>query len=366
MPPRRRRSLLWLLALALLTLNALLLSAPPTWLEHVWFASVWPLWPASTALLQTLVPWPITVPVLLVLSLGLVVWAAWRPPRGRRVVFTILVWTALLAASFVPAWGAAYRRVPLATTLEFASADNQRDTLMVALEQLVERVGADAPARPLALEADRAALDGAVAAAARCVASADAFVSGREVALPASVRSLPAGTLLRTGYAGISLPWLLEPHVDAGLPTASWLAVATHELTHAAGWAREADTDALSVLAGLRCDHPWVRYASALHGVQLVSTSLRPLVSAGSPDQARMRSALAALPVVAHDDRAALRAAADRWYAPTVAHAVSRVYDGYLRSQGVSDGIADYAAAGALVGAALVACGTAGDAPWCR
>ncbi len=366
MPPRRGRTLLWLLALLLLALNALLLLAPPAWLERVWFASVWPLWPASTALLQALVPWPITVPVLLLLSLGLVVWAAWRPPRGRRVVLTILVWTTLLAATFVPTWGAAYRRVPLATTLELATTGAQRDTLLVALEQLVERVGSDAPTRPLALEIDRAALDDAVAAAARCVASADAFVSGREVALPTSVRRLREGTLLRTGYAGISLPWLLEPHVDAGLPTAAWLTVATHELTHAAGWAREADTDALSVLAGLRCGHPWVRYASALHGVQVVSTSLRPLVSDGSAEEARMRSALAALPAVAHDDRAALRAAVDRWYAPTVAHAVSRVYDGYLRSQGVSDGIADYAAAGALVGAALAACGSAVDAPWCH
>lgn len=369
MTPRRGRTPSWLLALALLALlalNVLLLLAPPAWLERVWFASVWPVWPAATALLQALVPWPITVLVLLLVSLGLVAWAAWRPPRGRRLVLTLLVWTSLLAATFVPAWGAAYRRVPVATTLAFATDGSQPETLLVALEQLVERVGVDAPTRPLALVVDRASLDDAVAAAALCVATTDAFVSGRRVALPRSVRPLPAGTLLRTGYAGISLPWLLEPHVDAGLPPASWLAVATHELTHAAGWAREADTDALSVLAGLRCDHAWVRYASALHGVRLVSTSLRPLVSAGSADQARMQSALAALPMVAHDDRAALRAAAERWYTPRVAHAVSRVYDGYLRSQGVSDGIADYAAAGALVGAALAACGSASDAPWCH
>ncbi len=360
---------MWLLALALLMLlglNALLLLVPPAWLEGVWFAGVWPLWAAVTAPIQALLPWPVTLTMLVSISLGLVLWGAWRPPRGRRVVLASLAWTTLLLSTFVPTWGAAYRRVPLATTLEFATAGTERDTLLGVLEQLVEQVAADAPSRPLALEVDRAALDDAVMAAARCVAATDAFVSGRPVALPRGVRALPAGTLLRTGYAGISLPWLLEPHVDAGLPPAAWLAVATHELTHAAGWAREADTDALSVLAGLRCDHPWVRYASALHGVQVVSTALRPLLQAGSADQARMRSALAALPSVAQDDRAALTAAVSRWYAPRVAHAVSRVYDGYLRSQGVSDGIADYAGAGALVGAALAACGPAGDAPWCR
>ena len=359
---------MWLLApalLALLVLNALLLLAPAAWLEQVWFASVWPLWPAVTARLQALVPWPITVPILLGVSLALVVWAAWRPPRGRRLLLAGLAWTTLLVSTFVPTWGAAYRRVPLATTLEFPTAGTQRETLLGVLEQLVGQVAVDAPSRPLALEGGGAALNDAVMATARCVAAADAFVSGRQVTLPGGVRSLPPGTLLRSGYAGISLPWLLEPHVDAGLPPAAWLAVAAHELTHAAGWAREADTDALSVLAGLRCDHPWVRYASALHGVQVVSTALRPLLQAADADQSRMRSALAALPAVAQDDRAALAAAAQRWYAPSVAHAVSRVYDGYLRSQGVSDGIADYAGAGVLVGAALAACDSTGDAPWC-
>ncbi len=360
------RVFLWSSGL-LLVLSSLLLVAPAGWVESAWMTGAWPVWPALTARLHTLVPVPLTLPLLALVTLGLLGWALRRRPRWRRSLLTLLAWAALLALAFVPAWGAAYRRAPLAETLGLPSAGADTAMLLDALERLVARVQADAPPQALAALDDVTGLEAAVAAAGRCVQATDAAVSGRSLAVPQRVRALPAGALLRSGYAGISLPWLLEPHVDAALPPAAYLSVATHELTHAAGWAREADTDALSLLAGLGCDHAWVRYASALHGVQVVVVSLRPLLDEQGPERARLEASMAALPSAAQADRAALAHAVRRWHDPTLARVVTTVYDGYLRSQGVAAGVADYDAAGALLGAALAVCEQdPGAAPrWC-
>ena len=363
---RLRRVALWLVVLVLGLLNAVLLLAPADWLERHWLGGPWSWWPALTSRLHALLPLPVTLSALAIIALAALLWALARPPRLRRSLIALLAGGALLASTFVPAWGAAYRRVPLATSLQLEPGGADREALLESLEQLVRLVAADAPAQPLAVLADEPSLALAVAAAARCVADADELVTGRRVAVPPRVRSLPAGTFLRAGYAGIALPWLLEPHVDAGLPAAARLGVAVHELTHTAGWARESDTDALAILAGLGCDHEWVRYASALRGVQAIQVGLRPLLPEGSAERARVQAALASLPQVAHDDRSAQVAAARQWYTPALAEAVSGVYDGYLRTQGVAGGIADYDAAGALVGAALAACGVGASASWCR
>ena len=360
------RAFLWSIGL-LLVLSSVLLLAPASWVESVWMAGAWPVWPALTARLHALVPIPLTLPLLALVPLALLAWALRKPPRWRRSLLALLGWAALLALAFVPTWGAAYRRAPLAETLGLPAAGADAAALLDALERLVARLQADAPPQALAGQVDTTTLASAVAAAARCVQATDAAVSGRSVAVPQRVRPLPAGVLLRSGYAGISLPWLLEPHVDAALPPAAYLAVAAHELTHAAGWAREADTDALSVLAGLGCDHAWVRYASALHGLQVVVVSLRPLLDEQGPGRERLEAALAALPSAARADRAALADAIRSWHDPALARVVTTVYDGYLRSQGVEAGVADYHAAGALLGAAMGVCRQdPGAAPrWC-
>jgi hypothetical protein len=360
------RALAWLAAAALVGLVAWLLVAPPAWIETVWLHGPWPRWAERTSRLHTAVALPMTVVVVLGGAALALAAALLRPPRWRRAGVALLAWVALLALTFVPAWGASYRRAPLAHTLGLADDAATVPALLEAYERLAARVHAAAPERALAASADDASFDVAVAAAARCVSEVDAVVSGRSVALPERVTPLPAGTLLRAGYGGISLPWLLEPHVDRGLPPAARLAVATHELAHAAGWAREADTDALALLAGIACDHAWVRYANALAGMQAVRASLLVLVAPNGVERARLDATLAALPAAARADRAALAEAVARWYRPAIAQRVTTVYDAYLRSQGVDAGVADYDASGALVAAALAACGDDATEPWCR
>lgn len=359
-----------------LLVTAALLVAPADVVERVWWSTVWPWWSIVAGAVQRSTRWSATLTVLpITLVVGLA-WAAWRPPRRRRAAGVVATWVAVLVVSFVPAWGASYRRDGLAARLP-PTAQATADAHVAALQRLVDDVVAAAAALDAAARAAPSTGDvlaGADDAAAVCVADLDAHLSGRRLELDRVVRSLPAGTLLRGGYAGIALPWLLEAHVDAGLPPAAQLATAVHELVHTAGWGREADVDAIAVLASAACDDHRVRYAGTLHGVALVHASLLALAPATGVVSAA-DAELARLPARAVDDRRDLRDAVTRWRSPAVAEAVGALYDGYLRTQGVETGIADYGRAGGLVASAFAACGEppAGGAaalspahPWCR
>jgi hypothetical protein len=354
-------------ALSLLAVAALVVLAPflaPAGMVEAWVRTVFPLWAAVMARVHDTVPWSLSATLTAALLAAALAALAWPGRRLRRFGTAALATGSLLAITFVVAWGAAYQRVPLAEQLAVPERGADLPSLMAGLEHVVTVVAGTAPARPLA-DADTGTRSAAVAAAAACVVRADAAVTGRAVVLPERVRVLPAGTLLRLGYGGVSSPWLLEPHVDAALPHAAFIATATHELAHAAGWAGEADTDALSVLAGLGCDHATVRYASALHAVQLLANAVRLATPPGHPARAHADELVATLPEAARADRRALTDAIARHRVEAAARVSERVYDAYLRSQGVEAGVADYAAAGALVAAALAACDDSAPWPWC-
>jgi hypothetical protein len=357
-----RRALgLFLIALSFTVLVAL----APTTLVEGWVRTVFPLWATVTAALFHLSPVSSTLLAATGVLIGLLT-ASLLAPAGRRLRragVLVVGTTSVLAASFVVTWGAAYHRATLAELLDLPPAGADLATLGSAFDRLMDEVHASAPVEPLHTRS-AAELDAAVRRAARCVADVDEAVTGRRVAVPSGVRRLPAGTLMRAGYGGIALPWLLEPHVDDGLPGAAWLAVATHEIVHAAGWAREADTDALSVLAGLACDDASVRYATALHGAAVVGAVIASVTVPDHPARAAVSARFAALPEVARADRVALAESVERHRHPATAETVGRVYDAYLRSQGVEAGVADYALAGGILAAALMVC-PAVDYPWC-
>ena len=358
-----RRALgLFLIALAL----SVLVAFAPTALVEAWVRTVFPLWAAFTTTLFRLSPVSSTLVAATSVLIGVLTATFLAPPglRLRRAGVLVVGTTSVLAAAFVLTWGAAYYRATLAELLDLPPAGADLAALESAFDRLMDEVHASAPVEPLHTRS-AADLDAAARNTARCVADVDEAVTGRRVAVPSGVRRLPAGTLMRAGYGGIALPWLLEPHVDDGLPGAAWLAVATHEIVHTAGWAREADTDALSVLAGLACDDASVRYATSLHGAAVVGAAIASVTVPGHPARAAVSARFAAMPEVARADRVALANSIERHRDPVTAETVGRVYDAYLRSQGVEAGVADYALAGGIVAAALTVCPAAGH-PWCE
>lgn len=306
-----------------------LLPPPARMVEAIYSQGLFPHLAAWLIPLTSAVPFSLSLVLGGVALLGGALWISWPLMRGRcwlsigRLISVVIIGYAW----FLLVWGANYQRAPLEERLALPV------TPVTATE--VERMAARLVGI-IALEAE-AERDLAAALASGLIAlqaTAERF-EGRPVTLPERVKVTPPGLLLRAGGAvGVLSPWLLEPHVDGALPDFQHLAVAMHELAHAAGYAGEAETDLVAALAGLAASDPFMRYSTAL---RLFETFVWQL-----PGESR-RALQAALPPRAQADLAQWHAALRQHQAPTwLRELQTALYDRYLRSQGVAEGIADY------------------------
>lgn len=323
---------------------------PHSWVDAIYLARWFPLWQSLASNISALTTGSVSllaaaalgaVGLLLTIS-ALVVTRRWRP------LLSFAVWTAGLLAFWFPlGFGLAYRGTSLAAVTAASSAPTPESVA----PWLSAELAALAPWRAAPSAGGTAASE---AAAGRCVertalevrrrylpASAPAL--GSLPRLPERVKLLPAGSLLRFGYAGVVSPWLLEPHVDGGLPEYARLGVALHELAHVAGFAQEAEAEAVAHLAGLTCEDERVRYAATLR------LSLGVAAALGSDAAAFTAS----WPQVALDDARASAAATRRFESAALRRATDAAYDAYLRAQGGSEGLHEYGR-GVRLGLALL------------
>jgi hypothetical protein len=344
----------------------LLRLAPVGWIDGAWAQGVLPVATGAARPVLAAVPGSLTGATLGV-GLAVLLVVAVRHRSAARAVL-LLAAVAVAGASFEAAWGVGYRRTPLEARLGLPPDAPTAADLARARERLIGIATEAAPHDLAGVDVGAPWPEASWTAAARCVAAADALVAERRapLALADTVRRLPAGVLLSGGFAGFVGPWWREPHLDGGLPPAAARATALHELAHAAGWAREAETDALGVLAGLRCDAPELRFAAAVHALGLVEAeSARVRASAADGPDADLAERPAALPEAVLRARTAAREAATAYARPAVRRAAGATYDAYLRAQGVAAGLADYDRAGVLVAAALATCDRRADALLC-
>jgi hypothetical protein len=339
----------------------LLRLAPAGWVDGPWAHGVLPLLTAAAR--PWLVASPLSLTAVTVVAASIVVAVVAARLGGWRGAALLLCALAVAAAGFEASWSVGYRRTPLETRLSLPTGAPTATDLAVATERVAAIAAAAAPDDPAAVDVGAPWPRSSWAAAAACVADADAVVSARArpLALAPTVRRLPDGLLLASGFAGFVGPWWREPHVDGALPPVAARATALHELVHAAGWAREAETDALGVLAGLRCADREVRFAAAVHALGLLRAErarFDPDALSAVPEALdRARAArMAELPAAVARADAALRAAAAAHARPALRRAVGATYDVYLRAQGLEAGLADYGRAGVLVVAALAHC----------
>lgn len=345
---RRRRGLfarwwLWLLIGLLLQF----VSWPPALADRVYTHGVHPVLSSLTSRLHDAVPLSLAA-ALAMLFVIVAVLGLLSGRGGRRGAFTLLGWWLAASAILFPlTFGLAYRTPTLESRLgigdaatavsltgeQLASAGDAVAVVLNEASDTRQRVGAAGNVDP-------------VEAASRCLAGylqRTGLPGGSS--LPTVVKGFPDGALLRLGTSGFIYPWLLEPHVDPGLPDEGFLAVALHELTHAAGYAREAEAEALGLLAGLECGDPRVRYAAALSAARSIADAL-PASSAAAY--------LALWPAGAEDDWLAIREAHLRYRWAAGADLMRSANDAYLVSQGIAGGIADYSRATTLMALLLL------------
>ncbi|MFO7544771.1 MAG: DUF3810 family protein [Trueperaceae bacterium] len=318
---------------------------PARWIDTGFVGGVQPLVRSVTVPLVDALRGSVSAATVLLAAALLTAALVWGP-RARSVAARGLgVLLALAALAFPLAFGLGYRATDVATLLGLPDGPPPAEVVALAETYALDALREASTATTSEPAGDANPFQ----AASRCVASFAAVVRSSNhgtgvgtsnpsyaagvVRLPGRVKTVPAGTLLRFGFAGFVSPWLLEPHVDAGLPPTAALAVGLHELAHSAGFAPEADAEAVGLLAGLRCDDARVRYAASLR--------LASALAAAMPAD-RRANYLANWPERARDDADASAQAAARWRSPRLAAGAARAYDAYLRSQGSREGMRDY------------------------
>ncbi len=242
-----------------------------------------------------------------------------------------LKWLAILSLfgylAFLLIWGAGYRRVPLAERLDLGGEPVSAEEMTQCAEELLEALERLIPS------VDDRDVGRALLAISEVMSDRVETWDGVAVSIPSRVKILPAGVLLSFGTSGVTSPFLLEAHVDGGLYSVDQVRVAAHELAHAAGYCTEAEADLASYLVGLETDHVFARYCVML---SVFVDIVRQL------DREPRERLLAALPAVAVDDLLAARRARSRYGIPWLEKLQSLLYDSYLKSQGVGEGIRNY------------------------
>jgi hypothetical protein len=329
------RIALWALAgLALLWQ----LPIPASLSEQVYSRTVFPALAFAVVGFTDLFPFSLAGVGLVVLPLG-AVFALTRAIQKKTRVLPLFVHTALITLAiynlFMLLWGANYRRLPIETLLNLEPQKVSATDLENTAQHLLEILNSTQNA-----PRDHKA---AFASIRQAIQSRLETTTGIIPTLPTQVKATPAGFLFAFGASGVVSPLTLEAHADSALPKPFFLAVAAHELVHTAGFAGEADTDVLAALSGLSATDAYARYSVALWYFARVFNDL-PKTS-----QQRFR---ALLPNIAQADYAQLRLARERHSLPLVSEVAQFFYGGYLKSQGVQEGTADYSRIGRLLAAA--------------
>ncbi|MDP1569044.1 MAG: DUF3810 family protein [Vicinamibacterales bacterium] len=329
-----------LLQLALvLTAGALLITPPPAaWVERWYAAAFYPALQAALTTLSNLVPIAVFDVVLVLLVAGLLfVWVravrAARRDRSAWPVAGALTTTVVLAATvylwFLLAWGLNYARPPLEVRLDLRDVEVTTEEVRALAMQAVTMANETHQA------AHRAGFPGVIDRPAS-LAEALAAVEQEQGRPRATVPAHPKRTLLgwffqAAGVDGMLAPFALETLVHTGVTGPERPFLIAHEWAHLSGYADEADANLIAWLVTTRADvaslySAWLYVAMAAAAQLPAADRAEVLAAVGPGPQADLDAITARL-----SERI-----------DVVQRASLDVYDQYLRTQGVQDGVRSY------------------------
>lgn len=335
----------WLLSL--LAIGVMLIPWPQWLVEYTYSRGLYPRMQGAVTALSNLAPFAVVDPLLV----GAGVYVLWRllrvvtRSRERGVVSALweltrrlLRTSACIVLVFVGLWGLNYRRVPLEQSLR------EGQTVAVTTEdvQRLAEVAVGGTGRTRPAVRPEGSSDYAVIAA-RLEAPFQRALTQLGMP-PLSVAGRPKVSLVLTpfytaaGITGMVNPIALESIVHPDLLPFERPMTLAHEWAHLAGFADEADASAVAWLAcvlGGADGHEDLAYSAQMF-VVLESASALP-----RPVWQRLRAQLSE-GVVSDIQALAARLTLQQ---PEVRETAFKVYDGYLRSNRVPDGVRSYSRA---------------------
>jgi hypothetical protein len=320
-----------LVALALLVTQA---PFPASVIERFYSNGLFAWLNATIVPLTNAVPFAIgDVEVALAIVVPLVIWIVrLRRARGKRTrtVFALLAHTLGFAAAIVLAfelgWGLNYHRVPVSARIDFDPARVDAASVSAFSARIVGILNDDVVAAHARAASETPAQTRAELA--RDFAPVAARIGDTwPVAVTVPKTTIADRVYAMAGVGGQYDPWAFETLLAATFLPFEWPRALAHEWTHAAGFGDEGDANFIGTVTGLRSANPLIRYSAAFwtYGELPAADRARyPVVPAVSADLA------------------ASNARFMRWYRPQLFTISWRLYDGYLRANGVQGGVVSY------------------------
>ncbi len=263
---------------------------------------------------------------------------SWRHRLGRFVL-NLLAWAGAITFLFLWGWGYNYQRQPIEHRLGLSLQNLQKTDLaaefQVATAEMVaayEALGRTDTSQSLTRNDLPETLEDHLRShLVSVLAEADYPMPGR-------VRGrtiYPKGILLRFGASGIYIPFIGEGQIDGALAPVSQPFVLAHELSHGYGFGDEGSCNFWAFLACSQSENPAVRYSGAVE-YWLEVARLYYLL-----DKDAYLAERDQLPGGIRTDLRAIRDVG-RKYPPFSPRVSKTVYENYLHSQGIEEGIANY------------------------
>jgi hypothetical protein len=328
----------WWMA-ALLTLAVMVMPWPEWFVEGAYSRGFYPRWQHILTGISNVSRFAI-VDILLVGVALYLMWLAIRFVRrtkergigsaswelARRLVRT----SAILALIFLFNWGLNYRRTPLEETIRGgAPAIVTTDEIRALAER---SVAGTHDTRPADSSVDRSYHS----VAARLAGPFQQALKQVGMQIPSTVGRPKVSVILtpfytKAGVTGMVNPFVLESIVHPGLLPFERPMTLAHEWAHLAGFADEADASAVGWLACTLGD-PDLAYSAHLSVVLEAASAMPPAI---------WRELRPRLDKGVVEDIAELRKRLEK-QEPVVRDTAFKVYDRYLKSNGVEDGVRSY------------------------
>ena len=145
----------------------------------------------------------------------------------------------------------------------------------------------------------------------------------------------PNGILLRISTAGVYIPWVFEGHIDGGLHPIQWPFTMAHEMAHGYGITDEGECNFVGFVTCVNSEDPIIRYSGHLAYFRYLINNLR------LADNERYNEVVKTLSKGVKNDINAI-VLQMRKYPDILPDLRDLIYDSYLKSHGVTEGLASY------------------------
>ncbi|MEL6191052.1 MAG: DUF3810 family protein [Bacteroidota bacterium] len=264
-----------------------------------------------------------------------------QPFRNQMAgyLFSLLAFISGVYMFFQFMWGFNYQRLPVERSMGLEVAWPDSAELIAEFQLVTEEIIEMRNRNPQFQEADfafeEAYLRGLLATTLNKYGySAPGRPRGKLVS--------PKGSLMHWGALGIYLPFISEGSVDAGLPTLTQPFTLIHEMSHGYGFGDEGTANFWAYLSCIESEEESLQYVGKL----TYWRHLARLVYYDYPDQYTDIRHLITPEI--KSDLELIRNTYDKYpaYFPEL---YSKIYDRYLKAQGIEEGIKSYSRVVALI-----------------